>query len=104
MLEKIGTSTPMMFENQVRQIVINFLKYLEQSYRKLFSETVLMHLNTRNSLGEIEYDQSCLTQADFEKTIGAMSQSRFTLDVSFLALLINAAKERDEGAVVKDIL
>ena len=73
-----------LFENQVKKIVDNFLLFIQQSYNKVFSETVLMNLH----ISDTNNDQSYLTKNDFEQTLKSMSESRFVIDVSFLGLLI----------------
>ena len=82
-----------MFENQIKQIVDNFLTYLQQSYDKLFSERVLQNLN----LSDENNDQSTLNKSDdFNQTLQSMTQSRFVLDVSFLGLLVKGFKQHWE--------
>ena len=39
------SSHRILFENQVKKIVDNFLLFIQQSYNKVFSETVLMNLH-----------------------------------------------------------
>jgi len=64
-----------MFETQIKTIVNNFLLFLNQSFQKLFAETVLSQ--SKN-----------ITAEDFSQTLKAMSKCRFILDHSFLALLL----------------
>lgn len=86
------------FENQVKNIVENFILYLKQSYNKLFSETVLLSINTVSSETEDKIDQSYLTEKDFEQTLKSMSESKFTIDISFFALLVQCIdKEKFTG-------
>jgi hypothetical protein len=94
-LQTMDISQQMLFENQVRNIVNNFLMFLDQSYNKLFSDSVLMNLNVASASGGMTSDQSYLTVDDFKKTLRSMSESRFTLDVSYLALLVRSARGDD---------
>ena len=47
-----------------------------------------MSINSVSSETEDKIDQSYLTEKDFEQTLKSMSESKFTIDISFFSLLV----------------
>ena len=74
------------FENKVRVIINNFVRYLTESLKIAFSESVLKGLRSPEDL---RVQKSLLQKKDFVQAVQAMGEVSFSVDLSFMVLFRN---------------